>query len=226
MAQKKRNTRYVTAAGTAIYPYLTKPDTQFNPDGEYKVKLKLSPDAELKDSKGESRGTLQEFLDAMTGKSVAKAKQENPKKRIKEADAPYTFDEDDGSLLVNFKLKAKVKTKDGSEFEQAVALFDAKGKPFDGDEIWGGSTVKVSFEVVPFYTAMIGAGLTLRLKAAQIIELKKGGEQSADSFGFGEEDGYESTGQAQAEEAGFATDDDLDDDDIPFDVAGDNDGDF
>lgn len=227
MAQKKKkNPRYVTEAGTAIYPYLITPDTQFNADGEYKVKLKLNPSAELRDSKGEAKGNFQEFLDRMVQASVTKAKKENPKKRIKEADAPYTFDDDDGSLLVNFKLKARVTTRDGTEFEQQPALFDAKGKPFDGDEIWGGSVMKASFEVVPFYTALIGAGITLRLKAAQIIELKKGGEQSADSFGFGEEEGYESAGQAQAEEAGFATDDDLDDDDIPFDAAGDNDGDF
>lgn len=226
MAQKKKkNPRFVTEAGTAIYPYLITPDTEYNSDGEYKVKLKLSPDSELKDSKGESVGNFQEWLDVKMQKAMEKAKKENPGKRIKEADAPYVIDENDGSLLVNFKLKARVTPKNSDSFEQQPALFDAKGKPFDGNEIWGGSVMKTSFEVIPFYTALIGAGITLRLKAVQIIELKKVGEQTADNFGFGEEEGYESSAST-AEDEGFATDDDLDDDDIPFDAAGDNDGDF
>lgn len=203
-AQKKRNTRYVTDAGTAIYPYLIEPDTEYNADGEYKVKLRLAPDAIFKDSKGKSVGTAQEFLDSMLEKSVEKAKAEN-KGRIKEADAPYEVDEDTGELLVNFKLKASGKTREGKEFTQKPALFDAKGKPFEPEEIWGGSTIKVSFEVIPFYTKLIGAGISLRLKAAQIIELIQGGSANADSYGFGEEEGFEA--EDEAGDAGFSSED-------------------
>lgn len=219
MAQKKaRNPRYVTDTGTAIYPYLIEPDTEYNPEGEYKVKLRLSPDSEVYDAKRKSLGTMQEFLDEMLEKSVEKAKQEN-KGKIKEADAPYSFDDDNGDLLVNFKLKARGQTRDGKEFTQAPALFDAKGKPFDGDEIWGGSKIKVSFEVVPFYTKLIGAGITLRLKAAQIIELRQGGGASAEDYGFGEEEGYEA--EDEAADSGFASEDDT-----PADDTDDQDGDF
>ena len=222
--KKKRNTRYVSEAGTAIYPYLLTPDTEYNPDGEYKVKLKLSPDAGLRNAKGEQYDNFQGFLDAMLEKAVAKAKQENPKKRIKTADAPYQIDEDDGSLLVNFKLKALVKNKkDNTEFNQQPAIFDAKGKPFEGDAIYGGSVLKASFEVIPFYTALIGAGITLRLKAVQVIELRTASEPIADSYGFGEEEGYESE-PSEAEGAGFT--EEVDEDDIPFDTAEDAEGDF
>jgi len=219
MAQKKaRNPRYVTDTGIAIYPYLIEPDTEYNPEGEYKVKLRLSPDSEVYDAKRKSLGTMQEFLDEMLEKSVEKAKQEN-KGKIKEADAPYSFDDDNGDLLVNFKLKASGTTRDGKEFTQAPALFDAKGKPFEGDEIWGGSKIKVSFEVVPFYTKLIGAGITLRLKAAQIIELRQGGGASAENYGFGEEEGYEE--EDEAADSGFASEDDT-----PAGDTDDQDGDF
>lgn len=219
MAQKKaRNPRYVTDIGVAVYPYLTEPDTEYNPEGEYKVKLRLSPDAQVYDSKRKSLGTIQEFLDEMQEKSIEKAKQEN-KGKIKEADAPYSFDDDSGDLLVNFKLRASGTTRDGKEFTQAPALFDAKGNPFEGEEIWGGSKIKVSFEVVPFYTKLIGAGITLRLKAAQIIELRQGGGASAENYGFGEEEGYES--EDEAGDNGFASEDDA-----PTDDTDDQDGDF
>lgn len=223
MQNKKKNVRYVTEKGTAIFPYLIEPDTKFNSDGEFKVKLKLAPDANLATAKGDNVGNFQYFLDELMEKSLAKAQKDNPdKKRIKTADDPYTFD-DDGALLVNFKLKANVSTREGKTFQQRPALFDSKGKPFDGDELWGGSLVKVAFEAVPFYTAMIGAGITLRLKAVQVIELRQGGEASADSYGFGEEEGYESAeaSKQDSDDYGFS-----DDDDIPFDTAEDSNGDF
>ena len=209
--KKARNPRYVTDVGTAIYPYLTEPDTEFNADGEYKVKLRLAHDAPVFDTARKELGSMQTFLDEMLEKAVEKAKQEN-KGRIKEADAPYQIDEDTGDLLVNFKLKARGTTRDGKEFTQAPALFDAKGKPFEGEAIWGGSRIKVSFEVVPFYTKLIGAGITLRLKAVQIIELRQGGGASAEDYGFGEEEGYEA--EDEADDNGFASEDDAPSDDM------------
>lgn len=203
---KTRAPRFVTEIGTAIYPYLIEPDTEYNADGEYKVKLRLSPDAKVYDEKRKALADIQVFIDEKMEASLEKAQQEN-KGKIKEADAPYTIDEDTGDILVNFKLKAKGQTRDGKEFEQRPALFDAKGKPFDGESVWGGSRIKVSFEVVPFYTKLIGAGVTLRLKAVQIIELKAGGSgASAGSYGFGEEEGYEA--EDEASDNGFASEDD------------------
>lgn len=207
---KPKNPRYVTEAGIAVFPYLIEPDTEYDVNGEYKTKLRLDPEASLSTDKGKDLGSLQEFLDEMLEKAVEKAKEENPKvKKIKEADAPYTFDDENGDLLVNFKLKASGKTRDGKEFTQAPALFDAKGKPFEGDEIWGGSKIKVAFEVIPFYTKMIGAGITLRLKAAQILELRQGGGASADAYGFGAEEGYDEEDES-AEDNGFGTEEDND----------------
>ena len=138
---KVKNPRYTTPAGIAQYPYLTKPDTKFNPDGEYKISVEI-PGAAAQD--------IVTFLDEQFAASVAKAKKENPGKKIKEGDVPYSVDDDSGKVTVRFKLKAKVTPKMGDPFEQRPALFDAKGKPIGADtKIGGGSKVKVAYELVP-----------------------------------------------------------------------------
>ena len=187
---KAKNPRYVTPAGTAQYPYLTKPDTKFNPDGEYKLKLEI-PGAAAQD--------IVTFLDEQHEAAQAKAKKENPGKKIKEGTCPYEVDEDSGKVTVSFKLKAKVTPKNGDPFEQRPAIFDAKGKPLQDVNVGGGSKVKVAYEMVPYYTAIAGAGISLRLKAVQVIDLKEySGGASAEGYGFGEEDGYEAEDNSAA----------------------------
>ena len=183
MAEKNKAERFVSPKGTASYPYLTKPDTKFNPDGEYKVSLIVA---------GDDASKAIDFLTEQHEAAVAKAKKENAGKRVKEGDLPF-IENDDGTVTFKFKLKAKVTPKKGDPFEQKPALFDAKGKPLVGDlKVGSGSVIKVSYEVVPYYTAIAGAGISLRLKAVQIIELKEySGGGNAESYGFGEEEGFE-----------------------------------
>lgn len=183
MSKKPKLPRYVTPKGTAQYPYLTKPDTKFNPDGEYKVNLELN---------AEDASEIMSFLDEQLAESIAKAKKENAGKKIKEGDVPYSVDEDSGKVTLRFKLKAKVTPKNGEPFEQRVAIFDAKGKPItDEIKIGGGTQMKVSYEVMPYYTSMVGAGISLRVRAVQIIELVEFSSAGAGAYGFGSEDGYE-----------------------------------
>lgn len=185
MTEKKKAERFVSPRGIASYPHLTKPDTKFNPDGEYKVSLIVAGDVASK---------AIDFLTEHHESAVAKAKKENAGKRVKESELPFSMN-DDGTVTFKFKMKAKVTPKKGDTFEQKPALFDAKGKPLTGEtKVGGGSIIKVSYDVVPYYTAIAGAGVSLRLKAVQIIELKEysvGG--SAESYGFGEEEGFEAS---------------------------------
>lgn len=193
---KVKNPRYTTPAGIAQYPYLTKPDTKFNPDGEYKISVEI-PGAAAQD--------IVTFLDEQFEASVAKAKKENQGKKIKQGDVPYSVDDDTGKVTVRFKLKAKVTPKMGDPFEQRPALFDAKGKPIGPDtKIGGGSKVKVAYELVPYYTAIAGAGISLRLKAVQVIDLVEfSGGASSEAYGFGQEEGYEAE-DTPAAQNGFA----------------------
>lgn len=193
MTKKAKAPRFVTPIGVAQYPHLTKPDTKFNPDGEYKVSLELDASAAEE---------IVSFLDEQFEQSVANAKKENAGKKIKEGDVPYSVNEENGKVTVRFKLKAKVTPKKGEPWDQKVAIFDAKGKPIVDDiKIGGGTKMKVSYELVPYYTAIAGAGISLRVRAVQIIELVEyGSGAQAGSFGFGEEDGYEAVTTAKTDD--------------------------
>jgi hypothetical protein len=183
---KTKNPRYTTPAGIAQYPYLNKPDTKFNPDGDYKVNLELPI---------EEAQQLIAKLDELHEAAKAKAKKENPGKKIKDGSPGYDINEETGAVTFKFKTKAKITTKNGDSFAQKVAIFDAKGKPLvNAPNIGSGSKLKVSFETVPYFTAIAGAGLSLRVKAVQLLELREfssGG--NAEAYGFSEEDGYEAT---------------------------------
>jgi hypothetical protein len=202
MAKKtKDNLRViVTPTGVAVYPYLTKPDTQFDSDGEFKVGLVL-PLSEAQ--------SLMDSIDTAMSESLEKAKSENPTKakKIKAANPPYTevTDEDSnetGEIKFNFKMKAKITTKDGTVINQRPGIFDAAGQPIMNATIGGGSKMKVSAELVPYFTDLVGAGITLRLKAVQVIELVEYTGKTADRYGFKAEDGY------RVNETGLEMDDD------------------
>lgn len=189
--------RYTTPKGTAKYPWLNTPDTKFNPDGDYKVTL-VVPVAEA--------DTIMQFLDEQLAASEAKAKKENPGKKVKVADAPYKIDEENGNVEINFKLKALVHMKNGDSFTQKPALFDAKGKPIEAN-VGGGSKIKVSYECNQYFSPLQGAGISLRLRAVQVIDLVEyTGGSAAGAYGFEEEEGY----AAQAEDNPFNNGEDED----------------
>ena len=169
------------------YPKLIEPETKFNPEGVYKAVGVID---------ASTAGDLADLLDDLLAKHKASLKAQDPsKKDWKLADLPYGFEEIDGSpsFLIKAKMKAKGIDRDGRAWSAAPALFDAKGLPVkDRDSLkgmWSGTTARINFEACPFYQSAIGAGITLRLKAVQIIDLVEGGG-SAQSFGFGEESGW------------------------------------
>ena len=96
--------------------------------------------------------------------------------------------------LKNLKLKLKasgLNKKTQETYTQKPALFDAKKNPFPVDKsIWGGSKVKIAFDLVPYSVASIGTGVTARIKAVQIIELVEGSSKEDNLFKV--EDGYTS----------------------------------
>ena len=134
-------------------------------------------------------------VDRVCGQSLNLAKDKTKGEAIKEAPKPYQNEVDDsgketGNVVIKFKCKAKVTTKSGESFDNKPAIFDAKGNPLTNVNIWGGTQMKVSAELIPYYTNMVGAGVSLRLRAVQILKLVEGGTDSS-GFGFEKEDGYE-----------------------------------
>lgn len=185
-----RNTRYTTDKGEAVFPHLVEPDTKFDSDGVYQTKIRLPRTASIYDQKRRNHGTIEEVLDAMVSESQAKFAEEKPNKKVREAEPPYEIDGDD--VIVKFKLRASGKTRDGKVFTQRPELFDAKGKRVRPERLWNGSIIKPAFEIVPYFAeASKDAGVTLRLKAVQILKLVETSSSGADDFGFGEEEGFD-----------------------------------
>ena len=167
--------QFTTPKGIAQYPWLSKPDTKFNEEGVYKVDL-IIPKADAIPLLKQINEVFAENVD----KQTKKAKGQD----IQKAKPPYFEELDDagqptGNVVLRFKSKYK------------PAIFDAKGIPIVDSSIWGGSELKVNGSIAPYFTSMIGAGVSLRLSAVQVIQYVEGRSGGAEGFGFTEEAGYE-----------------------------------
>ena len=165
---------FTTPKGIAQYPWLSKPDTKFNEEGEYKVNLVLTK---------EDATPVIEQINAAFAENLKVQMKENGKD-IKTANPPYMNELDDdgkptGNVIIKFKSKALY----------PPAIFDAKGDVMKDSNIWGGSEIRVNGSIAPYYVKLIGAGVALRLRAVQVIQYVEGGTGSADRFGFEEVDG-------------------------------------
>lgn len=192
MADKKeKRVRHTSPARIAVWPKINEPDAKYN---NYGIKLALDPN-------DETDQRFMAFLDAETDKAFVAMKEEKGAAKAKKMEraAPYEEETDKegnetGRMLVNFTMPAVIQNKEKTKtWTLKPALFDAKGTPLPGDvKVGGGSLVKVSFELSPFYVeSSKKAGVSRRLVAVQVIDLKQwNGNQDASSFGFGEEDGF------------------------------------
>ena len=208
---KNANPVVTSPKGILKYPHLNTPDTKFNSKGVYSTKLLLDPEEGEKFARG---------LDIFYEQALKAGKAESPK--MKAADKPYHFDEEAGKWEFNFKMNASYTSKKtGEEIPLKPSLFDAKNKPLkEGTKITGGSIARVACEVVPFaMKGPVGAGISLRLKAVQVIDLKVW-DTDPSAFGFEvEEGGYEDPDGEDAWDTNGFSDESSDDDDS-------NDGDF
>lgn len=159
----------LTPVGTVDYPFLNTPDTKYKAEGEYKIKLKLD--------KTEESDALFKLLESCANKSfnAAQTKAQSAGKRPpKRAETPMYFN--GSQYVLTAKLKASgVNKTTGQVFTQKPRLFDDKNKPWDANVlITHGSQIRVCVEVVAYDSPTTGAGITLRLKDVQVLELGAG----------------------------------------------------
>tara|TARA_Y100001973_G_scaffold103542_1_gene171039 strand:+ start:511 stop:1113 length:603 start_codon:yes stop_codon:yes gene_type:complete len=171
--------------GTAVWPWLNEPDTRFDENGVYTVTLRLSAE----DAEPFIEDLKQIFRDGYDAE-VKKQK----KQKLKLANMPWSDHEDDQGNetgLIDFKFKTKASYEyEGRKIDNRVHLIDAKCHPVT-DQIGGGSKIRVGFEPYVWYVPSMGVGMSLRLKAVQVIDLVQYTQgQSTDEFDFKEEDGY------------------------------------
>jgi len=197
-------TDYVTPKGIAVWPKLNTPDTKFNVDGEYTVKLRLGAE--------ESQDLIAK-LEGIREKYKAEQAKADPKvARYNSADVYEEEVDDQGNLtgyyLFKFKQKARITTKRGDTLEMKVALYDSNKQPTNAN-VTGGSTIRVAGTVFPYAMASSKTvGVSLRPSAVQVIQLAAmGGGADAVSM-FDKEDGFvadsfDSAAGAIADDADF-----------------------
>jgi len=169
------NVAFTTPKGIAQYPWLSKPDTKFSEEGDYKVNLILSKEEAL---------PILKQINEVYAENIWKETKKAKGNEVKKAPPPWAEEKDEaghptGNIILKFKSKAAYKP----------AIFDAKGIPMINSNIWGGSEIKVAGTIAPYYTSLIGAGVALRLRAVQVIQYVDG-TQGASRFGFEETAGY------------------------------------
>jgi len=190
---KNQRVQIVSPKGTAVYPWLNRPDTKFSDDGEYKVTLKIP---------AEQAQDLIAKLDKMLEDYQAEQASKDPKVGRFTANAPYDEEMDDngnltGNYLFKFKQKAKVHTKDGRTIDMKVALFDASRTPTQA-QVGGGSELKIAATIWPYVMpATKSVGLSLRPSAVQIISLVSLSSGASNLFEV--EDGFTDTGTVTEE---------------------------
>jgi len=77
-------------------------------------------------------------------------------------------DKPTGNFIVNFKLKAKVKTKGGDTFTQKPILLDTAGNRVL-NQVGAGSKLKIAYQAVPFNQG--AGGVTMRMQKVRIMDL-------------------------------------------------------
>jgi hypothetical protein len=163
-----------TPAGIARFPSLNRPDTKFSEVGVYKVNLEMS---------SEDAEPFIKQIEALFAEFLADKKRELKKDKLKLHPAPW--EDNDGLVQLKLKVPATGKNKEtGEEYSRKPTLFNATGKEEDAN-IGGGSQLKIA--VVPYcwYTASLGAGITLQPKAVQVLELVTWGNGgTAEAYGF------------------------------------------
>lgn len=202
MSATKKFVRITSPAGIAIYPRLTTPDTKFDKDGVYSVDLEL-------DSSNKEVAAFIASLKKTADDAYKATCESRGGKKLKRSDLPIKEAEGD-MVRIKFKLKAKAGNEEKS-WAQKPAIFDSAGMALQTPpNVGSGSTIKVAFEVVPFFTAMVGAGVSLRMKAVQILDLKEytPGDRF-DAYGF-KADPKGFVAQQTATEATTDTDEDND----------------
>mgnify|MGYP003632551199 FL=1 len=165
-----------TETGVALYPWLTKPDTKYSEEGEYKVNLILSK---------ENAAPIIKTIVGVFEDNYKEQLKIQKKETLVKASPPFSEELDDngkptGSIIFKFKSKAAYKP----------AIFDAQGNTLIDPPIWGGSEVKVNAVLYPYFSPMNGAGVSLKIRAVQVIKLVEGSE-GAGRFGFDKTSGYD-----------------------------------
>ena len=147
---------HTTPVGVANYPYIFKADTQFEKAGVFSVKLVLNDE--------DAKPIIKLYEETLK----ARQQKENTDKRS--AHNQYKVLKS-GGIEFKFKLKNKVTMRDGTDFEQRPKILNADKTIAQEQPVYSGSKMKIAFQAVSWHNNLQGVGVTLRMKAVQLIEV-------------------------------------------------------
>ena len=171
----KEAIRMVTPTATCQWAHIVKPDTQFDPEGKFKIELIFEI------SNATHLTFLKQLRDIHDKNKDAMRSQKKPCE--KEPWIQYTDTEtqkkDKDKYVVRFK----------SSYHPFLA--DARGNKWPKDTLVGnGSKVKVAFSPNAYSTGS-NSGTNLYLNGVQIIDLVPYKEASFEDLGFQQEEGFD-----------------------------------
>lgn len=172
----------VSPRGTAVHPWVNKPDTKYHTDGLYHTGLAVGG-ADAHDFKAE--------IDALVNDAYTYQTRDMPKGEAKKWGLyhPYTdvLDEDGnptGETVFKFKQNANIRMPDGSVKTFVMGVRDAKDKATNA-EVWAGAIIRVMWSARNSkIVASHQFGLRLDFSMVQLIQ------PAASTRGFGETDGW------------------------------------
>lgn len=184
MSDKQPLQAFLSPAGEAVFPWITRADTEHDAAGVFHTDLSI-PFEEAQDFIATLEKSRDGFIQTLP---IAKQKSLQPKAvyfaemtrpdypegatREEKAAIRDNFEgEPTGNVVFRFKLKNNVTTQDGTTFMQTpVVVDDSTGEDIEG-AVFGGSIVRVKGQIVPYTNAAAGiVGITLRMKAVFVIE--------------------------------------------------------
>jgi hypothetical protein len=195
--KSNKKPQLLTPRGVAIYPHLNTPDTKWKAEGEFKTRLAFDgDDAEVLAFMGQlydlRDAKFNEITSALIAdKKVARAK-EIKKADVLRAELDESTGEETGRLIATVSMRHKVTSrKDGQVYLLKPLYYNAKRvELLNPPRIGGGSLLRCFVEPDAYMNeSNKTVGVSLRLKAIQIIKLVSGGQRSAEAFGFANEDG-------------------------------------
>ena len=156
MTSTMKKTTFKTPQGIAQYPWLNRPDTQFDADGQYKVNIRVKKDA------------AQSLID-----EIKKITEDAFGAKAKSATLPFVNDEETGDII--FKTKSKYQP---SVVDSSGTVIPSHSLP----PIYGGSQLKVAGTLSP-YDKGGRVGISMQLGGVQIISLSENANTVGIQFG-------------------------------------------
>jgi len=172
MSDKPNFEVFTTPVGELVYPWLTRADTRYDPDGVFQTKLLLPFDfAPTQELIARLEGVRDSFIQTLDTDKQASYIPANVFENERDEEGAFT-----GNVLFRFKLKNHVTPKEGDTFTQTPVLVFAEDGAAVSAPIYGGTMARLKGQVVPYTNAASKAvGVTLRLRSVQVHELVSGG---------------------------------------------------